>query len=180
MVPQKVNGTKLKQALDKFKSLESALEEMLKEKSTLEKDNARLKKENEQSELTRDKLSLEVNETNRKLNELKKQLDLLAKTADEYERRYKLFEGFLSMMATSPSVTNSIESAIASLQEILNSGWRSSAKPDELRTLFVRTTMGDYLKCFRCDSCGAKFIVNKEQFLRQEIITRLIIYCGSG
>ena len=22
--------------------------------------------------------------------------------------------------------------------------------------------MGDYLKCYRCDKCGAKFIVNKE------------------
>ena len=33
---------------------------------------------------------------------------------------------------------------------------------DGLRSLFVRTIMGDYLRCFRCDTCGAKFIVNKE------------------
>ena len=35
-------------------------------------------------------------------------------------------------------------------------------KADDLRTLFVRTTMGDFLRCFRCDSCGAQFMVNKE------------------
>jgi hypothetical protein len=33
---------------------------------------------------------------------------------------------------------------------------------DEMRSLFVRTVTGEYLKCFRCKVCGAKFMVNKE------------------
>ena len=31
-----------------------------------------------------------------------------------------------------------------------------------MRSLFVHTVMGDYLKCYRCDFCGAKFITNKK------------------
>ena len=31
-----------------------------------------------------------------------------------------------------------------------------------MRSLFVHSIMGDYLKCFRCDNCGGKFIVNKD------------------
>ena len=31
-----------------------------------------------------------------------------------------------------------------------------------MRSLFIHTVMGDYLKSFRCDSCGAKFITNKK------------------
>ena len=31
-----------------------------------------------------------------------------------------------------------------------------------MRSLFICTVIGDYLKCFRCDSCGAKFITNKK------------------
>ena len=37
-----------------------------------------------------------------------------------------------------------------------------SKNADEMRSLFIRTVMGDYLKCLRCKICGAKFIVNKE------------------
>jgi hypothetical protein len=52
---------------------------------------------------------------------------------------------------------------------------------DEMRSLFVRMVMGDYLKCFYCDVCSAKFITNmklkykllgngcKSQFVREKM-----------
>ena len=71
------------------------------------------------------------------------------------------------MVAGSPSVTNSIKALIASFQELLDSGWYTSKNADDLRSLFVRTVMGDFLKCFRCDSCEAGFMVNKEPRYKQ-------------
>jgi hypothetical protein len=68
----------------------------------------------------------------------------------------------MAMLAESPSVTDSLETLVASLQKLIDSGWYISKNADEMRSLFVRTVMGDYLKCYRCDSCGARFIVNKE------------------
>ncbi len=40
--------------------------------------------------------------------------------------------------------------------------WKFYDQPDRLRYLFVMTVLGDYLKCYRCDRCGLKFITNKE------------------
>jgi hypothetical protein len=162
MAPQKVSGTKLKQALNKFGSLDKAVEGLRQERAALGKSNSQLKEENARLKATRDELLLQVNESNRKLNDLKNEVHSLATKINENKRQYQLFEGFLIMMGSSPSVTGSIDSVIAALQKTRDPGWYTSGKIDELKTLFVRTTMGDYLRCFRCDYCGAKFMVNKE------------------
>lgn len=162
MVQPKVNGSRLKEALNRFGSLEKAIEGLQEEKSALEKTNTELKKENSQLKLMRDKLLLEMNETDKKLNDSKNELTSLVSKINERKRQYQLFEGFLSMLADSPSVATAVESIVALFQKLQSSGWYLSGKPDELRTLFVRTTLGDYLRCFSCDYCGAKFIVNKD------------------
>jgi primosomal replication protein N len=77
-------------------------------------------------------------------------------------RQYMLSASFLAMASSSPSVTKPRETLITSLMKLVDSGWYSSTTPEDLRSLFVRTMMGDFLKCFRCHSCGAQFIVNRE------------------
>ena len=59
-------------------------------------------------------------------------------------------------------MADSLEALISSLRTLLDSGWHTSKRADDLRSLFIRTIMGDYLKCFHCDNCGTSFIVNKE------------------
>jgi predicted RNA-binding Zn-ribbon protein involved in translation (DUF1610 family) len=51
---------------------------------------------------------------------------------------------------------------IAIFQKLKQPGWLFITKTEELRSVFIKQVMGDYLKCFRCDNCGAKFIVNKK------------------
>jgi len=163
----KVNGIKLRQALNRFGSLEKATESLQKEKMALEKSNAELKKEINQLKSTRDKLLTEVNQTSKKLNDRNNELQSVLNNIDEHKWQYQLFEGFLAMAAATPALTGSIESVVAALQKTLFSGWHGSVKPEELRTIFIRTIMGDYLRCFCCGECGAKFIVNKEPHHKQ-------------
>ena len=114
--------------------------------------------------LVREKLSGEVTNLEGKLSGLEDQLKSMLDWKEQHAHQYKLFEGFLAMLIGSPSVTHSIESLIASLKTLVGPGWGASDKADEARGLFLRITMGDYLKSFRCHKCGASFIVNKEPY----------------
>ena len=69
---------------------------------------------------------------------------------------------FMAMAAESPSVTDSLKDLVATFQNLIDAGWYVSKSVEDMRSLFVHTVMGDYLKCFRCDACGAKFITNKK------------------
>jgi DNA-directed RNA polymerase subunit M/transcription elongation factor TFIIS len=62
----------------------------------------------------------------------------------------------------SPSVTETLANLIAFFQKLKDSSWYISKNADELRSIFVHTVMGDYLRCFRCKSCNAQFVINKE------------------
>ena len=66
------------------------------------------------------------------------------------------------MVTASPYVNDSIDILIAAFQKLKEPGWYLPKNADEMRGLFIRKVMGDYLKCYRCDSCGAKFITNKK------------------
>jgi hypothetical protein len=59
-------------------------------------------------------------------------------------------------------VTDPIDILIALLQKLKEPGWFLPSSADEMKSLFIRTVMGDYVKCFRCHSCGAKFITNNK------------------
>jgi hypothetical protein len=158
----KVNGAKLKQALEKFGSLEKAVEGLQNEKLALEQEKSQLRKDNAKLQLNRDKGLAEVKEFDDRINHRVKQFEQLTHIVEESRRQYDLFEGFLAMMASSPSVTDSLEALINSLRTLLDSGWHSSKGIDELRSHFVRTILGDYLKCYGCTNCGAAFLVNKK------------------
>ena len=71
MIKHQVNGTKLKEAIEKFGSLEKAVENLRREKQVLEKQNNMLKQENSKLGQKRDKLSGEVVVLENKLKEKK-------------------------------------------------------------------------------------------------------------
>ena len=81
---------------------------------------------------------------------------------NQFHRQYDLFEGFIVMAVESGTAENSVSNLIDIFQKLLNDGWCIRRKVDELKSIFVSTVMGDFLKCFKCDNCGASFIVNKE------------------
>jgi predicted RNA-binding Zn-ribbon protein involved in translation (DUF1610 family) len=69
---------------------------------------------------------------------------------------------------TSPSNKESIRELASNILMIGEATWQFSHEPDKLRWLFVQTVLGDHLHCYRCDSCGIKFIANKKA---QSVIT---------
>ena len=157
-----IDSNKLNEALDKFGSLQKANEGLEKENQTLEKRNAQLRQANAQLAQNRDNMLAEVKLLEEKLTRQKDQLLLRSKWIEQNDRQYHLFESFIAMMVGSPSLTSSTGAIKALFQELSDSRWQTSHNPENLRSLFVSTVMGDYLKCFRCDFCGASFIVNKE------------------
>jgi len=84
----------------------------------------------------------------------------LEEKRSQNRRQYDLFEGFVAMMLTSPSVDDTVNGLLLGLQRLVDSPWYPSRKPEEARWLFVRQVLGAYLHCFRCTNCGAKFIID--------------------
>jgi hypothetical protein len=162
MATKEIDFTKLNEAVEEFGSLQKANSQLEKDKLALEKGNAQLKQENKNLAVTRDKLVGQVEDINTKKEDYQSQLQSLADQIEVHSYQYELLCGFMAMVAGSPSVTDSLKNLVASLQKLIDSGWRISKNADEMRSLFVHTVMGDYLKCHRCDNCGARFIVNKE------------------
>ncbi|MCK4825426.1 hypothetical protein KA005_57290, partial [bacterium] len=162
MVVPKVDAKKLKEALEQFGSLQNAVENLQRENRLLEGHISQLRKNNTKLIENRDALSGEVEGLTKCINESKAELQDLAENIEKYGTQYMLFCGFMAMLAGSPSVTDSIDTLIALFQRLKEPGWRLPKNPDELRSIFIRKVMGDYLKSFRCEACGAKFITNKE------------------
>ena len=145
------------------------MEALQKENLALTVANNQLKHENAKLKLSREDLSAEITNLEGKLNSHKTKLKLILDSIEQYKRQYELFEGFLAMVVGSPSATDSVRALIDSLQKLQDTGWQPLNTAEALRTLFIRSTMGDFLKCFRCDSCGVQFIVNgrtKNNFLK--------------
>ena len=164
MEAKEIDFAKLNEAVGKFGSLQKVNAQLEKYKLALEKENAQLKQENKNLAATRDKLTGQVEDINTKKEDYQSQLQSLSNQIKVHSYQYELFCGFMAMVAESPSVTDSLKTLVASLQKLIDSGWRISKNADEMRSLFVHTVMGDYLKCYRCDNCGARFIVNKEPY----------------
>jgi NAD-dependent SIR2 family protein deacetylase len=162
MAAKKVSGSNLKQALDKFGSLHEANEGLENENQALGKQNAQLKRENAQLKQTRDSRLREVEVLDVKLTRQKELLQLQSNRIEQNDRQYQLFESFIAMAVDSPSLPKSTETLKALFQTLDDPGWQATKNIDDLRSLFVSTIMGHYLKCFHCEHCGASFIVNKE------------------
>ncbi len=153
MKQTKVNGAKLNKALEQFGSLDNSIEVMQKQNEQLMKQNAKL-------QLDKNNLSKQVQSLDSQLHERLNQVQSLADKIEHYRFQYDLFEGFLAMVTGSSSRTSSLEGLITTFQKLAET-WLTVKTSDDLRSIFIRTVMGDYLKCYRCDSCGARFIVYK-------------------
>ncbi len=163
MTQTKVNGIKLNKALEQFGSLDKSIEAMQKKEKKLKQDTAEL-------QLTKNNLSKQVQSLDSQLHERLYQVQSLADKIEHYRFQYDLFEGFLAMVTGSPSKTSSLEGLITIFQKLAGD-WLTVKHSDDLRSIFIRTVMGDYLKCYRCDSCGARFIVNKEPCHKYHVIS---------
>jgi regulator of replication initiation timing len=162
MVAASIDGVKLKQAIGEFGSLEKAIESLKHQIETLSKQRNKLKQENEALGLSKNKLIAGIHDLNNQFNDQKIKLQSLVESFGKWERQYNLFQSFLAMLVASPSVSSSLKSLISLMQELATSGWAITKNAEDLRSHFVHTIMGDYLKCFRCKACGARFMVNKE------------------
>jgi len=161
MTSPKYDPAKLKKALDQFGSLDAAIEALESKKTDLETHNEQLKQKTTELQVNVDSLSSKAELINNELQERQNQLQVLSDKIKEHEYQYKLFEGFLAMLAGSASAKDSLETLIATLQKLAYS-WKVNQNSDELRSIFVRQIMGDFLRCYHCESCGARFIVNRE------------------
>lgn len=162
----KIDGNRLKQALEKYGSLGKAIEHLLDEKANLENQNNLIKNENAQLKRAKDNMYAEITMIERKLIDYKQKLKELEAKLVTNNRQYTLFESFVAMISDAASVENSIVSLATLFQKLYNEGWYATKKAEDLRSLFIRTVMSDYLKCFRCDNCKASFIVNKKPYNR--------------
>jgi hypothetical protein len=161
-----IDSNKLNEALNKFGSLQKANAQLESDNLALEKKNTRLKQENGELSSSRDELASIVNDRRIEVASYQSQLESLATQIKSRSFQYELFCGFIAMVVESPSVTDSISTLITLFQTLKGSERYLPKNADEMRSLFIRTLIGDYLKCFHCGSCGAKFIVNKEPPLK--------------
>ena len=182
MVPQEVDGVGLKQALEKFGSLQKAINSLQTQKKALETNISALIKDIDAKEKARAKYLDDLNYLKKTIEERKQNLDDLEKAFRKYRQdvdefiannkqfllQYQMVEGFVAMLQTSPSTKESIRELAINILMIGEATWKFSDEPDKLRWLFVHTVLGDYLHCYRCDRCETKFIANKKS---QSVIT---------
>jgi len=169
MVASKVDGVRLKQALEEFGSLQKAVDTLKIQKKTLETDLSALAKRraNRLSEINR--LDNTINEYKQNLAHLKEDFRKYKQGFDEYMntikpfiRQYYRFESFVAMLQTSPSERKNIRDLAGYIILLGEKIWDFHEQPDRLRYLFVTTVLGNHLGCYRCSKCGLKFITNKE------------------
>jgi len=151
----------MRESIRKHGSLSKALAIMELQRQTLDAELADLR--NQQLDLENEigNLSMQITILQYHLSEHTKVLDDLDRMIERDQCQYDAFEAFVAMAATSPSRGDkAIGDLITYLRQLVQSGWSTAKSAEDLRNAFVRTVFGDYLHCFRCDNCGAKFIVN--------------------
>ncbi len=169
MVAPKVDGGKLKRALEEFGSLEEALEQLRRQKNALQADVSALN--NSKSNLLQKVSRLErtINEREGDLNNLDKAYQKYKQGVENYKNsigqfmlQYNFFESLVAMLLTSPAEKKSAKDLATRILMMGDVYWKSDYPPDKLRYTFVQAVLGEQLGCYRCNSCGIKFIVNKE------------------
>ncbi|GAH23457.1 unnamed protein product, partial [marine sediment metagenome] len=158
---QPVNGIVIRRAIEGHHSLEKSKEAINNEVSLQNKKNAQLQKLNSELKSDNARSIASIKVVNNSLDEKRLEYSQLTLTVMEHSHQYDLFKGFLAMIGSSPLVTSSIKTLIASLKELIRPGWYSSKSNGELRDLFIHRVFGDYLQSFRCDHCGSRFMVSE-------------------
>ncbi len=164
-----VDTVKLGQAIDDFGSLERANDSLRRERDVLIKGNGALSEEKASLGAQRNELLHSLKVTQQKDEEEKQRIREIAAHRIQYKRQQELFDGFVAMLCGSPSRAESAECIKSLVTTLSEDEWLIPKTLEDPRSLFVRTIMGDFLRCFHCDNCGASFIVNKETRFKQPI-----------
>lgn len=155
------SGAKLEQALERFGSLQNAVEKLEQLKREYEKHIEFVKEQAAQLGKVKAQLLAETKALREKLSRQTEQLQSQSRRIQARELQYYLFEGFIAMVEGSPSVTKSIEDLVAMFQWLLDSGWQKVLEPHQLRSIFVNNVMGQFLNSFRCSNCDTVLIMNR-------------------
>jgi predicted RNA-binding Zn-ribbon protein involved in translation (DUF1610 family)/flagellar biosynthesis chaperone FliJ len=175
MARQEFNGIRLRQAVKEFGSLQKAIDSLRTQKKTLEASISVLTNDLEIKEKAKSKYQVDLKHLEETIEERKRSLTDLEKALRKYRQdfdefiennrqfllQYQMVEGLVAMLQTSPSNQQSVRELAVNTLMIGEATWQFSDTPDKLRRLFVQTVLGDHLHCYRCDSCGIKFITNK-------------------
>jgi len=164
----KVDLTGIKDAIRRHSSLSQTLAEMQMQRQTLEAKLSELQGYNLDEENKKKRLSNQITELEGNINAQEKTLVELDTSVNRKRREYDLFEWFMAMASTSPSTgVQFYDGLVSFLMSVMRPGWYTSKSAQEFRGAFVRTVIGDYLHCFHCDHCGAKFILNRNPYYRE-------------
>lgn len=169
MVDHKVDGVRLTQALEKFGSLEKAVDALGTQKKALEADVSALTMDQASRLGKIEQLDKATNEYKQNLTYQKEASQKYKQDCDEYMnsikqfmQQYYMFESLIAMLLTSPSAKESMDDLATQILMWSKVVWDFYDQPDKLRYLFIQTVLGGYLKCYCCTSCGASFIVNRD------------------
>jgi len=161
-----INGGKLKSALEQFGSLDQAIKSLQQLRQQLEN---KVKELNELVVRLQSKvktLGEQIHSYDGQISDRNTRLARLNDILYKYNNQYSLFEGFLAMLFSSPSTGQALAGLAEMFPRLVNEGWSTDKPVEELRDMFVRTVLGDYLRCFRCSRCGNSFMVNKDPFFK--------------
>ena len=162
MSNKKVNIKKIKEAIEYHGSLEVHIKALHKDKHALEKNKKHLNDEVSALNTTRQSLESNISNLHTDLTSARKQVRVEQERIKQYSYQYDLLLSFLAMLVSSPTVLEATENLISLFQSLSQKIWYSSISIQEMRSLFVTTVMGDFLKCYHCTHCGTQFIVNKK------------------
>lgn len=122
MKAKDIDFAKLNEAIEKFGSLQKANTQLEEDKLALEKENNQLKQGNDELSATSNKLASQISDMNSKIEDYNSQLQSLCKQIKVHSHQYELFCGFMAMVAESTSVTDSIDTLIATFQKLKEPG----------------------------------------------------------
>ena len=160
MSNEKSGGQKLKEAVETYGSLGKANEVLLGRKKRLEADVVEAEKKLSALKNSQQQSADALEGVHAQIDHSKSELNGLRENLSAAGIQYQLFEGFLGMMGTSPSAKANVDPGHY-LRSLAESNWLINTTPEKARDIFIRATMGDYLRCFQCEGCGAGFFVNR-------------------
>ena len=109
MNTQTVDAVKLKQAIKEFGSLQKAIDLLEQRKGELTTDVLAVTRDLDTKKKIKVDNANELNQLDDKINKRTEELEDILKRINKYSYQYRLFEGFISMLLTSPSKEEDLE-----------------------------------------------------------------------
>lgn len=162
MTETNVNTAKLKEAIEKFGSLQKTIEVLELRKKEIETEVLTVSRDLDVKKKTRAKYLNELDQLDGSIKEHTEKLNEIGTNINKYSQQYRLFESLVTMMQTPPHTVEDLEELAGTILVFSKMVWRSNILPEKARYLFVETVLGNYLHCYRCDRCGLKIIANQE------------------